>query len=372
MSSKVTINRLATGVPDLDEVLGGGLPEFSFNLLDGPPGCGKTTLAHQIMFALATPERPTIYFTVLGESPLKMPLHQQPFDFFDAEAIQRSVRFSNLSDEALTGDLDLVRARFVSEIQTYHPTEGDPHNTLEQFVQALRMQITSWQAATFLIGNYFTETDPNPIFTVADCLMWLRQSMQRNSMVRKLEIMKMRGQPTLPGLYAFRICQSGVEVFAPAGRVADLPLQSIPPERLSMGVSHLDEMLSSGLPRGDSLLVAGPSASGKSILTAAFLVAGAACGEHGVIAAFEQHPDRTRNRVLADLIACGMVGLVDSRATDLSVVEIDKLQASAHSNELREFTMTESGNCLGGRLSAQEGLLGGRPTRALSTVDPTA
>ena len=55
MSSKVTINRLATGVPGLDEVLGGGLPEFSFNLIAGPPGCGKTTLAHQMMFALATP-----------------------------------------------------------------------------------------------------------------------------------------------------------------------------------------------------------------------------------------------------------------------------------------------------------------------------
>jgi circadian clock protein KaiC len=36
-------------------VLGGGLPEFSFNLIAGQPGCGKTTLAHQIMFALATP-----------------------------------------------------------------------------------------------------------------------------------------------------------------------------------------------------------------------------------------------------------------------------------------------------------------------------
>jgi hypothetical protein len=36
---------LATGVPGLDEVLGGGLPEFSFNLIAGPPGCGKTTPA---------------------------------------------------------------------------------------------------------------------------------------------------------------------------------------------------------------------------------------------------------------------------------------------------------------------------------------
>jgi circadian clock protein KaiC len=79
MTPKATINRLATRVPGLDEVLGGGLPEFSFNLIAGQPGCGKTTLAHQIMFALATPERPAIYFTVLGEPPLKMLRYQQQF-----------------------------------------------------------------------------------------------------------------------------------------------------------------------------------------------------------------------------------------------------------------------------------------------------
>ncbi|RAX29141.1 UNVERIFIED_CONTAM: protein kinase, partial [Escherichia coli] len=81
---------MATGVPGLDEVLGGGLPEFSFNLIAGPPGCGKTTLAHQMMFALATPERPALFFTVLGEPPLKMLRYQQQFDFFDSEAINRS------------------------------------------------------------------------------------------------------------------------------------------------------------------------------------------------------------------------------------------------------------------------------------------
>lgn len=341
MTTKATINRLATHVPGLDEVLGGGLPEFSFNLIAGQPGSGKTTLAHQIMFALATPERPAIYFTVLGEPPLKMLRYQQQFDFFDNEAVGRSVRFVSLSDDAMSGDLERVLARIVDEVTAHNPglifvdsfrsvvfaseNAGSPKMGLQLFVQQLGMLMTSWQATTFLIGEYFNETDANPVFTVADGLIWLRQSVQRNSMVRKIEIMKMRGQPSLPGLHTFRIDGSGVRVFAPAQHLAAgacAPATDSLDERALMGVPVLDAMLGGGLPRGYSLLVAGPSGSGKSVLAASFLADGARRGETGVVAAFEQHPNRSRNPQLAGLIARGEVGLIDSREPDLSIDEI--------------------------------------------------
>src|SRR6185312_5317585 len=82
-SSKVVIRKLPTGVPGLDEILGGGLPEFSFNIVAGAPGCGKTTIAHQFLFAHASPERPALYFTILGEPAIKMLRYQQQYDFFD-------------------------------------------------------------------------------------------------------------------------------------------------------------------------------------------------------------------------------------------------------------------------------------------------
>src|ERR1700678_1116449 len=77
------INKLPTGVPGLDEILGGGLPEYSFNIIAGSPGSGKTALAHQLVFANATPEHPALYFTVLGEPALKMLRYQQQYGFFD-------------------------------------------------------------------------------------------------------------------------------------------------------------------------------------------------------------------------------------------------------------------------------------------------
>ena len=98
---KVKINKLPTGVPGLDEIVGGGLPEFSFNIIAGAPGSGKTTLAHQFVFANATPERPALYFTVLGESAIKMLRYQQQYTFFDPAKLPDSIRFINLSQVVL-------------------------------------------------------------------------------------------------------------------------------------------------------------------------------------------------------------------------------------------------------------------------------
>src|SRR3954463_6105948 len=99
--AKVAIQRLPTGVRGLDEILGGGLPEFSFNIIAGAPGCGKTTLAHQIIFANASPECPVLYFTVLGEPAIKMLRYQQQYTFFDQSKLASTIRFVNLSQPVL-------------------------------------------------------------------------------------------------------------------------------------------------------------------------------------------------------------------------------------------------------------------------------
>jgi circadian clock protein KaiC len=142
-----------------------------------------------------------------------------------------------------------------------------------------------------------------------------------------MEIMKMRGQRTLPGLHTFRISAAGIQVFAPVSQDARInPPPALRTDmKLRMGVAELDRMMGGGLPSGYSLLVAGPSGSGKSILASAFLIEGARAGETGVIAAFEQRPKAARGRILADLIDADRVGVVDTQAPDLSVDEIARL-----------------------------------------------
>ena len=104
---------ILTGVPGLDAVLGGGVPEFSMSLIAGSPGAGKTTLAQQIMFANATDARPALYFTVLGEPTLKMLRYQKEFGFFDPALVGSAVQYVNLSDEAVDHDLSVVLERMI-------------------------------------------------------------------------------------------------------------------------------------------------------------------------------------------------------------------------------------------------------------------
>lgn len=344
MNEKVIIRRLATGVPGLDEILGGGLPEFSFNLISGAPGAGKTTLAHQIMFSLATPEHPALFFTVLGEPPLKMLRYQQQFSFFNLDMINESIYFINLSDNFALRNFDQVLTRITKEVEAFSPAlvfvdsfrsvmvDAQPHgkemNSQQQFIQQLGIQLSYWQATTFLIGEYMLEKDPHPVFTVADGILSLSQNVHRNSMVRKMQVLKMRGQSTPPGMHSFRITSDGIEAY-PAVQVRDdtnieknnddLPHIQ---KRLAMGVPALDDMLGGGLPSGYSLLVAGPSGSGKTILATAFLSEGVRRGETGVIVAFEQSPSQSWIRTLDNMVRAGQIGLINTRSLDLSMDEI--------------------------------------------------
>jgi circadian clock protein KaiC len=337
------IRNLPSGVPGLDEVLGGGLPEFSFNLLAGGPGAGKTTLAHQVMFANATAERPALYFTVLGEPTLKMLRYQQQYNFFDAALAGSAIQFINLSTEVLEGNLDEVLQRIVTETERAKPgiivvdsfrTIGAQHAgpergaafELDKFVQRLALHLTSWEVTSFLLGEYAEEEQRSPVFTVADGIIWLSQATDRNSVVRKLQVVKSRGRAPMPGLHTFRITDDGVQVFP---RIPEQTRNRARQkrERLSTGIEGMDEMIGGGVIAGDALMLTGPAGSGKSTIATQFMVAGLDNGETGVVAVFEEYPEEyleranRRNPSVAKSIKAGKLELIYLRPLDLSVDE---------------------------------------------------
>jgi len=304
--AKVVIRKLPTGVRGLDEILGGGIPEFSFNIIGGAPGSGKTTLAHQIAFANATPKKPALYFTVLGEPVLKMLRYQQQYSFFDQSKVGKEIRFITLSDAMAEKDLNVVLDEIIKQVTAANAgiVVVDSFRTvvrkavsevgeveMQSFIHRLAQFLTSWEATTFLVGEYLEEEiRDNPLFTMVDGIVWLSQVSERNSVVRKMQIMKLRGQNSVPGLHTVRISDDGLQAFS---RTLGLVGKKVKPSRrrrLSVGIAELDRMMGGGVLEGDSLLVAGPSGTGKSALATQFIAEGLRRGEPGIMAIFEERP----------------------------------------------------------------------------------
>ena len=340
----VRISSIASGVRGFDPVLGGGLPEYSFSVIAGGPGSGKTTLAQQIAFNTGTTERPALFFTVLGEPALKMLRYQSQFDFFDAEKVGAAVHFMNLTEDVAKQDFDAVLSRIVSEVEAMQPgivvvdsfrTLSQPFANksesgdldLAQFVQRLAQYLTTWEVTSFLLGEYTEREHSGPLFTVADNVIQLSQVTDRNSVVRKLQVMKARGRAAMPGLHTFRITDAGLQVFP---RIPDLHwTRERPPnaERQGSGVPGLDEMLGGGIPRGDAVMIAGPAGSGKTTFATQFIFEGLRAGEGVVVAVFEEYPEEylaraaARGHDIEAALATGKLKLIYLRPLDLSVDE---------------------------------------------------
>ncbi len=344
VSDDSVMRNIATGVPGLDAVLGGGLCEYAFNLVAGAPGSGKTTLVQQILFANATRERPALYFTVLGEPTVKMLRYQRQFEFFNAALVPAAVRFVNLAAEASSGDLEVVLQRVIAEVAATQPafvavdsfrtivgggraTESPESLDMAHFVNRLAQQLTTWEVTSFLIGEYSDTEQRQPVFTIADTILWLSEDVDRNSATRKLRVVKVRGRNPMPGLHTFRLNASGVQVFP---RIPEQvrPRRQQPVARLGTGVPGLDAMTGGGIPAGDVVLLTGPAGSGKTTFATHFVAQGLVDGEACVVAVFEEYPDAYLTR--AKVVSTGLDHMIDVgrlivtylRPLDLSVDEM--------------------------------------------------
>jgi circadian clock protein KaiC len=325
--------QLPTGVPGLDEVLGGGIPEYSCTVIAGGPGTGKTTLAQQILFANASPGRPGVYFTGSGEPRHRLLQHQQHLTFFDTDKLNRCIHVVNLDQHVARGDAARVVEAIASELEDRHASFVVIDLVLAlapaALWNALALYVTRCEATSFLVADFeplYTPT--NPVLSTADAILWLRQSLEGDATLHSVQALKVRGQQPLGGLHALRMTWDGIRVFprwpTPEPRV----LRAYPPARQSVGIAELDGLMGGGVPAGDAVLVEGPSGTGKSVLATQFLVEGGHEGEAGVAFLFEERPDRFIARAealdlqLERLVQAGLVEVLSFRGRDMSSEEL--------------------------------------------------
>ena len=300
MPGRVT-ERLSSGHRRLDQVLGGGLPSNSINLVIGAPGTGKTILTQQYAFHNATAERPALYLSTVSEPFDKILRYGQSLTFFEPEAVGRRVIYEDLghvlTEEGLPGVLrtvdELIKQHrpalvVVDSFKALHPFAADERE-FRRFVHDLAGRLTALATSAFWVGEYSSEQSQDAAeFAVADAIIGLSVKHIAERETRALRVFKLRGSGFATGEHTYRITAAGLEVFPRLADELDRTHYSLGGDRVSTGVPALDELLGEGYWPGASTLVCGPAGVGKTLMGLHFIFKGASLGEPGIIATLQE------------------------------------------------------------------------------------
>lgn len=330
--------RLITGIPGLDELLGGGLVANGLYLVEGMPGAGKTILASQIAFNLARAGRPVLVVTLIAESHGKLLNHLRGFSFFDDEVFAKNILMLSGFNELLSGGLEGL-LRFIGETVRQQRAEflvldgfasarefSESPRALAGFIHNLNTLLTVTNTTTLLLAP-LTGNGPQPEHTLVDGLIELERVARGLRRAREIEIHKMRGGRHLTGQHVFTIDDDGIHVYPRLESiVTSRNLEPGPSkEVVSTGLPSLDAMMAGGIARGSSTSLLGAPGVGKTLLGLNFLKAGADNGEKGLYLGFYESTDRlvenakAVNIDLSGAVANGLVHLQWHAALELSV-----------------------------------------------------
>ncbi len=311
-SGATRLERVSTGNAQLDDILGGGFPVNSINILMGEPGSGKTILAERLMFANADASgRPILFLTTLSEPLDKVIRYLQQFDFYDEEQLAAgTIVYDSLGDELESVGLDSVVPKLKAIIKALSPkiiiidSFKAIHDLSTSVPQMRRMLyevsglLAAYQTTAFLIGEYDESMiSVLPEFAVADAMVELARHKSGTRDERYLRVLKLRGSGYQEGLHAFRLGTAGLEVF-PRLRSPAVPANYDKlEERVSTGVAVLDDMLGGGMWSGATTIIQGPTGSGKTTLGLQFVLEGLKRGEHGLYLNFQENPTQLMRQV---------------------------------------------------------------------------
>ena len=321
MKTAISEKRILTGVRNLDEVLHGGIPLGELTVFAGTPGAGKTTLAHQIIFKNATPQKPALIFQTLSEPTAKTLRYLGHFNFYDPKKLEDgSVTFIDLGEilrakgleqavELLMSHVKKVKPSFVV-IDSFKVFEDLALNReeLRKFTYEVAVNLMAWECTAFLLGEFSaTDIETNPLFSIIDGIISLRIRMESGEHQRFIQIMKMRGTDHSRDEHSFAINAEGIEIYAPRVTIqrkpgSDKMMTGDRPYRVQLGIPNLDKLLGQGVVSGSTFLVSGVAGTGKTLLLLEFIYKGASeFGEKGIFFSFEE----TKERVIANAKGMG-------------------------------------------------------------------
>jgi circadian clock protein KaiC len=330
--------KVPTGIPGLDHLTDGGLPEGVSTLVAGATGTGKTVLGTQFLAAGVTQHgQPGVYVT-LEEPPAKVRRGVAGFGW-DVAAWERKGTWRFVDASPHVGEVEIV----VGDDLDFTPLLARIAEAVEQ-IGARRLAVDSLAAVFGRFGSQATvrrgmrdliaglerlgvtavltaerHADYDGISTygveefVADNVILLRNHLAVERRRRTVEVLKLRGTSHRKGEHPFTIADDGISIFP----LSVLALQQHgSEERVSTGNAELDRMCGGGLLRSSVTLVSGATGTGKSLCGLQFVSAGAAAGERGLLVALEESEAQLQRNArgwgigLEDALTDGRVRLI--------------------------------------------------------------
>jgi circadian clock protein KaiC len=295
---------VTTGVPGLDDILGGGLVEGGLYLIEGMAGAGKTILSSQIGFHRVSQGDMVLYVTLIAESHTKLLSHLRGMSFYNADAISDRMLFVSgyheLMRDGLSGFLSLIAATIKSNRPRFMVIDGfrsarefsSTELELSQFIHELSAFVSAARCTTLILAP-LSGNEPHPEHTLVDGLIELNRFNTGMRRAREIEVHKLRARDHLLGKHFFKITADGLMTF-PRIEASPANAHAVPDfeSRLSFGFPDFDQMLGGGVVRGSTTTLIGPSGVGKTLLGLKFLQAGAELGEKCVYFGLYESPER--------------------------------------------------------------------------------
>jgi circadian clock protein KaiC len=297
--------RTSTGIPGLDDILGGGLTPQRLYLVEGSPGAGKTTLGLQFLLDGIARGDSGMYITL-----------SETADELVAVGHSHGWDLEALSICELAGDDDLDPD---SQQSVFHPSEielGETTRKVMDQVDALRpkrvvfdslsemrllaqnplryrrqilalKQFFSARDCTVLLLDDKTSQSDQHLHSIAHGVISLEQiAREYGKERRRVNVIKMRGIRFRGGYHDYTLDTGGIVMYPRL--VAAEHVRDFQPMVSSSGSDEFDTLLGGGLVRGTNTLLVGPSGIGKTTLSTRCLLAALERGERAAYYLFDE------------------------------------------------------------------------------------
>jgi circadian clock protein KaiC len=300
------LKTVSSGIAGLDEVLTGGFPQGKIFLVEGSPGCGKTTLALQFLLEGRDRGERTLYIT-LSESvaELKSVSRTHGWDLKNIDLFELPIEEQLTADSQNTFfhtseiELGATNQKLLDEIKRVKPHRVviDSMTELKLMAQSpirFRRQILAYkqfflsqEITVMLLDDKTSSISDQEVQSIVHGIVKLEQlAPEYGTERRRLSIMKMRGTAFRGGYHDFSIRTGGIVVF-PRLIAAHHGLDDLDGE-ISSGVAGIDALIGGGVSRGSSTLVMGPAGSGKSTLALKYAHHAADGGDRVAVFTFDE------------------------------------------------------------------------------------